>query len=49
MLTSAEADRLGSISRHMGDGDDDDCPLILSQKSSMHSMLVAQGRGGVYK
>ena len=28
--------------------DNDDCPLILQQKSSMHSMLVAQGRGGGY-
>ena len=28
------------------DDDDDDCPLILHQKSSMHSMLMAQGRGG---
>ena len=26
------------------DDDDDDCPLILRQKNSMHSMLVAQGR-----
>ena len=29
--------------------DDDDCPLILRQKSSMHSMLVAQGRGDIKK
>ena len=28
------------------DNNDDDSPLILRQKSSMHSMLVAQGRGG---
>ena len=29
------------------DDDDDDCPLILHQKRSMHSMLVAPGRGGI--
>ena len=26
------------------DDDDDDCPLLTRQKSSMHSMFVAQGR-----
>ena len=30
--------------RLIDDDDDDDCPLIMRQKSSMHSMLVAQGR-----
>ena len=29
------------------DDDGDDCPLILCQKSSMHSMLVAQDRGDI--
>ena len=29
------------------DDDDDDSPLVLRQKSSMHSMLVAQGRGDI--
>ena len=31
------------------DDDDDDCPLIMRQKNSMHSMLVAQGRGNLKK
>ena len=29
------------------DDDDDDCPLISCQKSSMHSMLVAQSKGDI--
>ena len=54
ILVFASAVMLIAIRVHRGkcpwfsfDDDDDDCPLILHQKSTMHSMLVALRVDGV--